>query len=172
MRRRYAREAALPSEVRHQLQFIKSPEELHVAALRLYEAGWTLRAIGDSFFPPKSRSTVQYWIKRGAESLTTYDFDVPIPAYLTDEGGYKRQTPVSPGISTDDEEELFRLSSIARHYRSGMASTSIQAVANNDLNDLVRSLVSKNVKVAEIARACQVTHRAISRRLGKYEDNS
>jgi len=167
MTRRYAREATLPLEVRHQLQFIKSPEELHVAALRLYEAGWTLRAIANSFFPVKSRSTVQYWIKRGAESLVSYDFDVPIPEYATHKDGYQRLTPVSPGISADVEQELRELSSVARYYRSGMASTSVQAVANSALSELILDLVSQNVKVAEIARACGVTHRAISRRLEK-----
>jgi IS30 family transposase len=170
MTRRYAREATLPLEVRHKLQFIEfiSPsEELHVAALRLYEAGWTLRAIADSFVPSKSRSTIQYWIKRGAESMSVYDFDVPIPEYLTDEGGYKRLTPVSPGISPEVEKDLARLSSVARYYRSGMASTSVQAIANSDLDALVKELVAQNVKVAEIARACGVTHRAISRRLDK-----
>jgi IS30 family transposase len=170
MNRRYAREATLPLEVRHKLQFIEfiSPsDELHVAALRLYEAGWTLRAIADSFVPSKSRSTIQYWIKKGAESLVSYDFDVPIPDYATHEDGYQRLTPVSPGISPDVKQELSELSSVARYYRSGMASTSVQAVANSNLNALVRELVSQNVKVAEIARACGVTHRAISRRLDK-----
>jgi hypothetical protein len=170
MTRRYAREATLPLEVRHKLQFIEfigPSEELHVAALRLYEAGWTLRAIANSFVPSKSRSTVQYWIKRGAESMAVYDFDVPIPDYATHKDGYQRLTPVSPGISPDVETDLARLSSVARYYRSGMASTSVQAIANSDLNDLVRELVSQNVKVAEIARACGVTHRAISRRLDK-----
>jgi hypothetical protein len=170
MNRRYARKATLPLEVRHKLQFIESikpSEELHVAALRLYEAGWTLRAIADSFVPSKSRSTIQYWIKKGAESLVSYDFDVPIPDYATHEDGYQRLTPVSPGISSDVERDLARLSSVARYYRSGMASTSVQAIANSDLDVLVKELVAQNVKVAEIAHACGVTHRAISRRLDK-----
>jgi len=99
--------------------------------------------------------------------LVSYDFDVPIPEYATHKDGYQRLTPVSPGISADVEQELRQLSSVSRYYRSGMASTSAQAVANSALTELILDLVSQNVKVAEIARACGVTHRAISRRLEK-----
>lgn len=167
MNRRYAREEGLPLEVRHQLQAIKSSEQLHVIALHLFEAGWTLRSIGDSFFPPKSRSTIQYWIKKGSESVASYDFEFPLPQYLTEAGGYKRLTPVSPGIEPNVASKLRELAKLAFYYRSGMSSTSVQAIANSDLSALVRKLVSQNVKVAEIARACGVTHRAISRRLDK-----
>jgi hypothetical protein len=170
MNRRYAREEGLPLEVRHKLQAIKSPEQLHVIALRLFEAGWTLRSIGDSFFPPKSRSTVQYWVKRGSESVASYEFEFPLPRYLTEAGGYKRLTPVSPGIEPEVSSELRELANLARYYRSGMSSTSVQAVANRQLSSLIGELVSKNVKVAEIARACGVTHRAISKRLGNSEN--
>jgi hypothetical protein len=170
MNRRYARDQKLSPKTREKLREIEPTEPLHVFAFRLFEAGWTVRSIAESFTPKKSRSTVQYWIKKGQESFSDYDFDVPIPDHKTSPDGYKRLTPKSPGISDDVAQELLNLSSVARHYRSGMASTSVQAIANRDFDALISSLVSQNVKVAEIARACQVTHRAISRRLGKYED--
>lgn len=140
---------------------------MYALSLRLFEAGWTIRSIAECFSPAKSRSTVQYWIKRGEEFSLNYTFDVPNPEYKTPSEGYQRLTPVSPGIPTDVAQKLRALSSTARQYRSGMSSTSAQALANSEFDALIKRLVSQNVKVAEIARACNVTHRAISRRLDK-----
>jgi DNA-binding transcriptional ArsR family regulator len=48
-----------------------------------------------------------------------------------------------------------------------MASTSSEAIANAEMDKLVKGLREVNVTIAEIARAAGVTHRAISRRLSK-----
>jgi hypothetical protein len=170
MNRRYAREQQLPLKTRQDLASSASSEQLHVLSLRLFEAGWTIRSISEAFSPPKSRSTVQYWIKMGKESFSDVSVDVPTPSYRTHEDGYQRLTPVSPGIKSDVASELRELANLARYYRSGMSSTSVQAVANRQLNSLIVNLVSKNIKVAEIARACGVTHRAIARRLENSEN--
>jgi hypothetical protein len=170
MNRRYAREQQLPLKTRQDLANSDSPEQLHVLSLRLFEAGWTIRAISEAFSPPKPRSTVQYWIKMGKEVFSDSRVDVPTPSYRTHENGYQRLTPLSPGIKPDVASELRELANLARYYRSGMSSTSVQAVANRQLSSLIGDLVSKNVKVAEIARACGVTHRAISKRLGNSEN--
>lgn len=102
--------------------------------------------------------------------LVEYSVDVPIPSYKTHADGYQRLTPVSPGIEPDLSLKLQELANLARYYRSGMPSTSLFTIANNRLNSLIIELVSKNIKVAEIARACGVTHRAIARRLNNIEN--
>jgi predicted DNA-binding protein YlxM (UPF0122 family) len=48
-----------------------------------------------------------------------------------------------------------------------MASTSLSGQANEEFNELIHSLYEKDVKIAEIAQAANVTNRAIARRLGK-----
>jgi hypothetical protein len=48
-----------------------------------------------------------------------------------------------------------------------MSSTSQQAIANEEFNKLVYELYANNVTTSEIAKAANVTFRAIARRLGK-----
>jgi len=48
-----------------------------------------------------------------------------------------------------------------------MSSTSLSAQANEEFNQLIQDLYNEDVKIAEIAKASNVTNRAIARRLGK-----
>jgi hypothetical protein len=48
-----------------------------------------------------------------------------------------------------------------------MSSTSLQSQANQEFNELIHQLDSADVTTAEIARASNVTFRAIARRLGR-----
>jgi hypothetical protein len=81
--------------------------------------------------------------------------------------GYQPKKPKSPGIPKETQERLRYLAPLARYYRSGMASTSLNGSANEEMNEIVLDLYNKNVKIAEIAKAAGVTNRAIARRLGK-----
>jgi hypothetical protein len=171
MKRDYAREQTLPqSEIDLLNEVKKSKYRRNWRAKQLYDVGWTLQAIGDAFTPPIRRSTVQYWVQTAHKPANALNVNVPNPWEETDGRpvkGYQRKTAISPGISPEDQERLAYLAPLARLFRSGMASTSVSGVANDEFNQLIRSLYEKDVKISEIAVASNVTNRAIARRLGK-----
>ena len=167
MSRQYAREQKLPP---HEVEYLGTltQRQLKYRAKQLFDVGWTLQAIGAAFSPPYGRSTIQYWVKNASQSNITqkpvptpWETDTPPPK------GYQRKTPPSPGIPLDVQQRLAQLSAQARLYRSGMASTSLPAEANEEFNLLIQRLYNEHVTVSEIARASNVTNRAIARRLGK-----
>jgi hypothetical protein len=171
MKRDYAREQNLPqSEIDLLNEVKKSKYRRNWRAKQLYDVGWTLQAIGDAFEPAIRRSTVQYWVQNAHKPANALNNVVPTPWEDSDgrpARGYQRKTPVSPGISRDDQERLAYLAPLARQYRSGMSSTSLSGQANTEFNQLIHQLYEKDVKVSEIASASNVTNRAIARRLGK-----
>jgi len=166
--RRLARDLDLPEEEKRVLrEECNSKGRRNCRAKQLYQEGWTLRAIGDAFEPPFQRSTVRYWVEQG-DLINRINFPIPTPH--TDDAspkGYQRKKPVSPGIAQGDQETLARLAPVARYYRSGMSQSSQQAIANQEFNKLVYELYANNVTISEIAKASNVTFRAIARRLGK-----
>jgi hypothetical protein len=145
-----------------------SGERLHIRAKQLYQVGWTLNAIGEALDPPKGRSTVKAWIDR-LDQVSPHNVDVPIdfPRLRTPEGGYQRLTPKSPGVTDAEAYILRELAPIAKTYRSGMASSHPATQANESFQSLVLQLHDADVSIADIARAANVTHRAISRRVSK-----
>ena len=166
MSRRPARNQKLPPS---EIQLFKTLDYDHtvVRVKALFAAGWTLASIGAAFYPSKGRSSIKAWVDRPTPPNVVVDVPIPDPNYKTPKNGYVRKTPVSPGVSTVTEGTLRRLAPIAKRYRSGMASTSSEAIANAEMDKLVKGLREVNVTIAEIARAAGVTHRAISRRLSK-----
>jgi hypothetical protein len=170
MSRRSARGQSLP---RTEVTFLRTlhGERLHIRAKQLYSVGWTLNAIGEALDPPKGRSTVKAWIDR-LDFVSPHNVDVPIdfPRLRTPEGGYERKTPKSPGVSYADELTLQQLAPLAREFRSGMGPNSLQGRANSEFDFLIRQLHDSDVSIADIARAANVTHRAISRRLSKTDE--
>ena len=167
MARRSARGQSLPKS---EVTFLRtlSGERLHIRSKQLYSVGWTLNAIGEALDPPKGRSTVKAWIDR-LDQVSLHNVDVPIdfPRLRTPEGGYQRLTPKSPGVSPKDAETLSTLAPVARDYRSGMGANHPSALANEEFQQLVLELHANDVSIADIARAANVTHRAIARRVNK-----
>lgn len=170
MTRRSARGQSLPQK---EVLFLRtlSGERLHIRAAQLYKAGWTLNSIGEALDPPKGRSTVKAWIDR-LDLVSPHNVDVPIdfPRLRTPEGGYQRLTPKSPGVTNAEAYTLRELAPIARMYRSGMPSSHPATQANETFQSLILQLKNNDVSIADIARAANVTHRAIARRLSK-DDN-
>jgi len=166
MSRRYARLQSIPEK---ETVFINSLSgiNLHKRASALYHAGWTLQSIGDALSPTRTRSTIKSWVDRypnpSVKDLT--DVDVPIPRLRTPEGGYQRLTPVSPGVPPHTEERLAQLAPQARLFRHRMPAGHPYAKANEEMNQLVLELRDNDVSIADIARAANVTHRAIARRI-------
>jgi len=167
--RRSARNQHLPEKEVAHLQNLKG-FSLYRHVWALYEAGWTLRAIGEAFDPPKSRSTIQSWVNKGREvapaTITTITDFVEAPTLATPPT-YIPVRPVSPGISLTDLAEIQRLAPIARRYRAGMSPKHKAALANSDLTAICSRLYASNVSVTELASAAGVTYRAMAKRLGR-----
>jgi hypothetical protein len=170
MSRRSARLQSIPKKEANFLNSLSGPN-LHKRAAQLFHAGWTLQSIGEALTPPKGRSTIKSWVDRHSQRdlLLTLDVssDVPIPRLRTPDGGYQRKTPVSPGVPPEIADVLKNLAPIAKNYRARMSSATAEYQANQEMDRIVHSLRDDNVSIADIARAANVTHRAIARRLSK-----
>ena len=167
MARRSARGQYLPLK---EAQFLNtlSGERLHIRVAQLYSVGWTYQCIGDALNPPRPRSTVKSWVDRlDLVSPNTIDVPIDFPRLRTPEGGYQRKTPKSPGVTNAEAYILQQLAPLAQTYRSGMGPTHPATQANEEFQALVMYLRSIDVSIADIARAANVTHRAISRRANK-----
>jgi len=170
--REYARNYQLGQE---EVDFINAltKKAKYYRAKQLFDAGWSLQAIGNAFTPAQQRSTVQYWTTQANPAHATSKpvpspwggfADAPMPKPVK---GYQLKRPKSPGIPKETQERLRQLAPLARYYRSGMNSSTPFAIANEEMTRIVQDLYNNNVKIAEIARAAGITNRAIARRLGK-----
>lgn len=138
---------------------------LHMRCKALYEAGWTLRSIGEALNPPKSRSTVHSWIDSATPNHEIHT-KIPTPDHKT-APEYERKRPVSPGISATDLENIQRLAPIARKYRAKLAPNHPATQANQGLTLICRALHADGVTITELATAAGVTYRAMSKRIAR-----
>ena len=168
--RRAARNQSLPPAETEMLRNLDLPA-LRPTFLKycreLYEAGWTLRAIGDALQPPRARSTVRSWVTRASDNVTVPKSLTPSAPILATPQNYVHKKPKSPGISPLDRLHIETFAPVARTYRARMPSTSDAAEANRLLTELCLDLHAKHVTVQELADAAGVTYRAMARRLGK-----
>lgn len=168
MTRRSARDQSLPEEEIALLATLTN-DQLRFRCKQLYQAGWTLRAIGESTDPERSRSTIRTWITQPLdEDLEPSIASVPVPTYRTDPE-YVKKRPTSPGIPVTDMQIIKDCAPVAKKYRSGMSSISRASIANNQLTQIVVRLHDNGhgVPVQELADAASVSYRAMARRLGK-----
>lgn len=161
--RRPARKQALPAS---EAQLINSlyDEELYTRLNQLFHAGWTLQAIGDAFDPPRTRSTIRFWINR-RHTPVFRDEELPRPRIKS--RGYIPRRPKSPGIPPDTLARIRELAPLARRYRAKMNPASAEARANDELTGICMMLIEENVTVRELSAAAGVTYRAMARRLGR-----
>ena len=170
MSRRTARGQKLPPP---EVEYLNSlPKDAVIYRVKmLFDEGWSLDAIGESFQRRRQRSTVRSWVLRAEadwdEDACLFFLDAPIPSpkLRTPEGGYQKVRPSSPGIPQGDYEQIHYLAPLARTYRSKMSSTSVPAVANQRLTDLCKRLHQNNVSIKELAEAAGVTYRAMYKRI-------
>lgn len=163
MSRRAARGQELPPEEVELLNNLEGDARIERVA-ELFNAGWSLQAIGDSLSPKHPRSTIRSWVLK-AVGLNLINAPIPVPRLKTDKSGYVKKRPKSPGISEDDLEQIRHLAPLARTFRSRMASTSAAAVANQRLTELCKKLNENSVSVRELAEAAGVTYRAMYKRI-------
>lgn len=164
--RRSARNQTLPENEAADLLSRKG-FDLYKRIHELYEAGWTLRAIGEAFTPPKPRSTIQSWAEKGRK-ITNEPPTTPIsaPKFRTP-AVYVPVKPVSPGISPADRTAIQNLAPVAQRFRSGMHPDHPASQANQLLTEICVRLYESHVPISELARTAGVTHRAMAKRIGR-----
>jgi len=123
----------------------------------LYQAGWTLSAIGDPL--DKQRSTIRLWVNSVSPDLTR--IEVPSPVDKT----YVPKKIPSPGITPADRARMLELAPLARKYRSRLPDDHSATKANYELTALCLSLYRSHVTIQELADAAGVSYRAMYRRV-------
>jgi hypothetical protein len=169
MERRPARKQPLPLKEAAYLNTLNQ-DDLMARAYELYNAGWTLQAIGDALIPPRPRSTVRSWLLRFQEpdlDALAHPAAIPTPRYQTHADGYQKRRPVSPGIQPDERALIQRIAPIARRFRAKVSSNDSTRVANDQLTAICLRLYYSGVSVTELADAAGVTYRAMVKRLKK-----
>lgn len=166
MERRPARKQPLPAKEAAYLNTLNQ-DDLMARAYELYNAGWTLQAIGDALTPPRPRSTVRSWLLRYQLPVdASKPAKVPSPLYRTHKDGYQKKKQ-SPGIQPDELALIQSLAPLARTFRAKMANASAAAVANDQLTAICLRLHATGVTTSELAKAAGVTYRAMVKRLQK-----
>jgi len=165
MSRKTARGQVLPPQEVEHLNSL-TVDALIPRVTALYNAGWSLQAIGDSLSPKRPRTTIRSWVLKGrvASQQDLIDAPIPTPTHKTLESGYQRKM-VSPGISEEAAKEVKRLAPLARGFRAKMSQTSAAAVANRRLTDISKKLYENGVGIREIAETAGVTYRAMYKRI-------
>ena len=161
MSRRSARGQQLPP---HEVELLNTlqGEQLFERTAALYNAGWPLQAMGDALSPKHPRSTIRVWVQR-AKGLNTIDAPIPTPKAASPLP--KKIKSNSPGIPQDTLEIIQELAPLARRFRSRMATTAAQAVANDRLTGICITLYKNGVSIKELAEAAGVTYRAMYKRI-------
>lgn len=164
MTRRSARGQCLPPD---EVQLLQSLDgyELFARARMLYDEGWTLRAIGESFEPVRARSTVRYWINTPIPIASAYSPlpTTPIPTLATSASVQRKPRRL---LTADEKSTIARLAPSARKYRATMKPGHISARSNRELTELcVRLHHDERVTIGDLADAASVSYRAMARRV-------
>jgi hypothetical protein len=158
--RKSARNQSLPLDEAQHLNSLEGTAQ-KLRARRLFEAGWTLAAIGAPIGRP--RSTIRFWVNSVPELKASSDRLVPQP----EDRSYVPKRPKSPGISETQVGRLAYLAPIARLYRAKLAETHSSTIANREMTALSKTLHQSGVPIQEIASAAGITYRAMYRRVHK-----
>lgn len=157
VQRRSARNQSLPGDEAEHLQSL-SNNALRQRCRRLYEAGWTLSAIGDPL--GRQRSTIRFWITNAVEVGEDLR-PLPMPVDKT----YIHKKAKSPGLTSDERDAIRHMAPIARKYRAKLSHDHPATTANRDLTQLCVTLHSSGIPLQELADAAGVTYRAMYRRV-------
>jgi hypothetical protein len=132
------------------------PDRLH----HLHSVGWSLSTLGEALTPPRPKSTVYNWIK-SVETPHTFPENLPTPPpkFVI--------RPLSPKVPPSLIPELQRLSLLAQKCRARTPPASPYKKANDKLTLIVTDLYLKGVPVDTIAKATNVSARAMFRRVNR-----
>ena len=118
-----------PKLPKEEIKFLLSlSQDAFTARLRsLWEAGWSLGIIAESFTPPKPKSTIHFWVK----NATRQEQIKPIPetpskslTVLSPVADTPRLRSISLGVPPEIRARLKHLSSLSRRYRAKSAANS------------------------------------------------
>ena len=174
----------LPHSEREFLAVLKG-DELKARVKALSSAGWSLGAIADAFTPPKQRSSIRVWAIGNTQTRPDHP---PVPLISSTSSPRSRSilpaaeksasankhkrvrrayNPASPLLTRTKQQQIQKLSPLARQYRSRANPNGVYAKANVELTELCKDLYFKqNVSVRELSDAAGVTYRAMARRIG------
>jgi len=179
------KKVSLPPEEVHHLSGL-SGQALRDRARELFEAGWSLAAIGESCAPPRSRSTVQSWVSPSSSAASSSSSLIAAaenshshpsppapsptssPAATSSTGRRRRAAPYDPEHPMLDPVTAARLATIspvARQYRSGANPTGEYAKANDALTRICKEEFARGVSIRELSVAAGVTYKAIEKRI-------
>lgn len=159
-----------PKLPKEEVRFLLSlPSDKLASRLRsLWESGWSLGILADSFSPSKPKSTIHFWVK----NATLSEQKRPLPesplkslTILSPLHSTPKLRSISPEVPLELKPRLKHLSSLSRRYRAKSAPDSELALANVELTELAKSLYNRGVPTASIAKAAGVTYRAMARRI-------
>lgn len=164
--RRPARNQELPVEEIALLGTL-APPVLYIRVRELYDMGWTLRSIGEALTPKRPRSTIRYWISRpvpitGAMPLPLEDPPTPQPPSSA-------APKPKRGLSGAEAQRLAELAPVARRFRASMSPSHTAALANRELSEFALRLYNDTVPIRELASGCNVSYRAMARRIEKAQ---
>lgn len=153
--RKSARNQPLPDQ---EVAVLRSLAGHHLKARcrALFDAGWTLSAIGAPL--GKQRSTIRLWVN-SVDPMP--GVEVPAPVDKT----YIPKKEPSPGLSAAQLERIEYLAPLARKYRSKLPDSHISTRANYELTAMCIELHLSHVSIQELASAAGVTYRAMYRRI-------
>ena len=160
--RKAARNQPLPQEEVSRLLSLQGPA-LKARCFALYQAGWTLAAIGDPL--SRARSTIRSWVNTGPYS--TPQENIPLPQ----DRSYVPKRPKKPEITPQQRQTIQNLAPTARKHRSRLPSHHPSAQANQELTALCIKLHAQGAPIQELADIAGVTYRAMYRRV-KTQDVS
>jgi len=164
MRRRHD----IPTDEARHLSSL-DPDALRARLRALWDAGWSLAALGAALVPPSPKSTVHSWVRYEPPPEGDSDRPVPLPPGPVGAGlptdSPTRVRTLSPLVPPDLAPRISALATLARRHRAGTPPDSPYRLANEELTTVARTLRSMGVPTAEIARAAGVSYRAMARRL-------
>lgn len=152
--RRSARNQSLPHSEAEHLRSLSSTD-LKARCYNLYQAGWTLSAIGAPLNKP--RSTIHSWISTGPYPTQ----EAPVPEDRT----YVHKKPQNPGLTPSQISTIQTLAPSARKYRARLAESHPATIDNRELTRLCVDLHASGVPLQELADAAGVSYRAMYRRV-------
>ncbi len=136
----------------------------------LWEAGWSLSALGSSIDPERPKTTVHFWVKRAETVPQAREVPLPPPRSLTTSVPTRtapRTRSISPGVPESMKPRLKSLATLAKQFRSKAPLNSPYRLANDELTAVAATLRGMGVPTAAIAEAAGVSYRAMARRLSK-----
>lgn len=137
------------------------PTELHRRLRDLNALGWSLTTLGAALDPPRSKTTVHYWIASVPDSPPLPGLPAPPPRLPAPPPPQRARTPLPPDLAS----VLAATAASARRRRHWHAPDSRPARASANLTRLARELHDLGVPTADIARAANMSYRAMHKRI-------